>query len=144
MELKGLPLVKAIIFSLSEKKAEDIVVMDMRRVSAIADYFIICSGNSQVHLKALGDAVELDLKGNKKNPTRPYSIEGHGSDTWVLYDYIDVVVHVFNKHAREFYGLDRFWNDAKRINIKTLLKPAKKKAAKRGPKKTVKKSTRKS
>ena len=93
-----------------EKKAEDIVIADVRKLTTITDFFVICSAESSVQLKAIVDHIveELEKKGIKA-----WHVEGYTNLTWVLIDYVDVVVHVFLKPAREFYGLERFWGDAK-------------------------------
>ncbi len=93
-----------------EKKAEDIVIMDVRKLTSITDFFVICSADSSIQLKAIVDHIveELDKKGVKA-----WHVEGYANLTWVLIDYVDVVVHAFLKQAREFYGLERFWGDAK-------------------------------
>jgi len=93
-----------------EKKAEDIVIADVRKLTTITDFFVICSAELSVQLKAIVDHIveELEKKGIKA-----WHVEGYTNLTWVLIDYVDVVVHVFLKPAREFYGLERFWGDAK-------------------------------
>ncbi len=93
-----------------DKKAEDIVIMDVRKLTSITDFFVVCSAESSVQLKAIVDHIveELEKKGIKA-----WHVEGYTNLTWVLIDYVDVVVHAFLKPAREFYGLERFWGDAK-------------------------------
>ncbi|MFH1761162.1 MAG: ribosome silencing factor [bacterium] len=125
MELKGLSLVKAVLRSISRKQAQDIIVLDMRGLSAIADFFIICTGNSSVHLKALADAMEIDLKKRKRNSTGPYKIHGYNSETWILYDYIDVVVHIFKDDARGYYAIEKLWSDAIRLDTADIFKQRK-------------------
>lgn len=92
------------------KKAEDIVILDLRGISTVTDFFVICSGSSDTHVKAISDAIEsgLEAKGVRK-----WHIEGYTHRRWVLLDYVDVVVHVFNHKIREFYLLERLWGDAK-------------------------------
>jgi len=92
------------------KKAEDIVILDLRGISTVTDFFVICSGSSDTHVKAISDAIEsgLEAKGVRK-----WHIEGYRHRRWVLLDYVDVVVHVFNHKIREFYLLERLWGDAK-------------------------------
>lgn len=94
---------------LQSRKGEDLLLIDLRAVSDVADYFIICTGNSGVHVKALADALQ---EGTKAAGYRPWHIEGQESRTWVLFDYIDVVVHIFQPRARAFYRLERLWGDA--------------------------------
>ena len=96
--------------ALKSKKGEDILVMDLRGLTDIVDYFVLATGNSDTQVKALADAVleRLETEG-----LRPWHVEGYESRKWVLVDAVDVVVHVFVKSAREFYRLDRLWGDAK-------------------------------
>jgi ribosome-associated protein len=105
------PLVEAVISGIKEKKGHDIVVMNLKATgSTLADYFVICHGDSRTQVAALADSVEetvIKLKGEK-----PVFKEGHANAEWVLLDYINVVVHIFQKEQREFYGIERFWADA--------------------------------
>ncbi len=93
-----------------EKKAEDIVIMDVRKLTNITDFFVVCSAESSIQLKAIVDHIVEQLE---KKGVKAWHIEGYTNLTWVLIDYVDVVVHAFLKPAREFYGLERFWGDAK-------------------------------
>ncbi|CUS99300.1 ribosome-associated protein [Candidatus Kryptobacter tengchongensis] len=93
-----------------EKKAEDIVIMDVRKLTSVTDFFVICSAESSVQLKAIVDHIVEELE---KKGVKAWHIEGYTNLSWVLIDYVDVVVHAFLKPAREFYGLERFWGDAK-------------------------------
>lgn len=93
-----------------EKKGHDVVVMDMRQVSGVADYFVICTGDSDLQIRAIVDAVEARLKAECGE--RPWHREGREHLQWVLLDYVDLVVHVFNPERREFYSLERLWGDA--------------------------------
>ncbi|MCX5800648.1 MAG: ribosome silencing factor [Candidatus Eisenbacteria bacterium] len=92
------------------KKAEDVAILDLRGLSTVTDFFVICSGSSDTHVKAISDAIEsgLEAKGVRK-----WHIEGYTHKRWVLLDYVDVVVHVFHHKTREFYLLERLWGDAK-------------------------------
>jgi ribosome-associated protein len=92
------------------KKAEDVVILDLRGLSAVTDFFVICSGSSETHVRAVADAVE---EGLKKSDVRKWHIEGYRHRKWVLLDYVDVVVHIFHHKAREYYVLERLWGDAK-------------------------------
>ena len=95
-----------------EKKAMDIVVMDLREVKhAIADYFVICSGNSDTQIDAISESVEEQIHKNSKQ--NPWKREGQQNKEWILLDYVDVVAHIFNKEKRTFYGLEELWGDAK-------------------------------
>jgi ribosome-associated protein len=100
-----------IVKGMQEKKASDIVVLDLRNLSnAIADFFVICSGNSDKQLDAIADSVDQEvLKAFKENP---WHIEGKNNKEWMLLDYINVVAHIFRKDRREFYALERLWGDA--------------------------------
>ena len=96
------------------KKARTPVALDLRELSGVCDYFFICSGSSEVQVKAIAEAVEdgLKLKG-----VRPWHIEGFESRRWVLLDYVEVVVHVFHEKTREYYMLDRLWGDARSLDL---------------------------
>lgn len=91
------------------KKADDVVLLDLRSVSAAADYFLIASAGSDVQVKAIADAV---VEGLEKTGIAVWHVEGYASRRWILIDLVDVVVHVFHHDARSFYGLDRLWGDA--------------------------------
>ncbi len=100
---------KKIVGFLLSKKAQDVVLMDIRKITNIADYFIICHGDSDTHVKALVDAV---VEGMEKIGEKVWHEEGLGYLHWVLLDYVDIVVHIFQKPERDFYGLERLWADA--------------------------------
>ncbi len=104
-------LAKNVISALDAKLAEDISVMKIEKVTTLADYFILCTGNSSTHVNTLKDAVEEKLE---KQGIRPHHIEGHGG-IWVLMDYGSVVVHIFTDEGRKFYQLDKVWADAEII-----------------------------
>lgn len=93
-----------------DKKAKQIIVMDLNGITAIADFFVLMSGDSDTQIKAIADHIVRELKGQE---IRVYHKEGYNSLRWVLLDYVDVVVHVFKPETREFYGLERLWGDAK-------------------------------
>ncbi len=100
-----------IIRGMQEKKATDIVVLDLRKVkNAVADFFVICSGNSDRQLDAIADSVDEQVY--KTLNENPWHTEGKNNKEWMLLDYIDVVAHVFRKDRREFYALERLWGDA--------------------------------
>jgi len=100
-----------IIYGLQEKKAIDIVVMDLREIkNAVCDFFIVCSGNSDTQTDALKNSVESEVyKAIGEDPRR---IEGQQQREWILMDYFDIVVHIFRKDRRKFYGLEELWGDA--------------------------------
>jgi ribosome-associated protein len=91
------------------KKAVDVKILDLRELTSITDYFVICSGDLDVHVKAISDAIVEALE---KKKIKVWHIEGYSALKWVLLDYVDVVVHVFERQSREFYGLERLWGDA--------------------------------
>jgi ribosome-associated protein len=93
----------------SDKKADDILVLDMRDVLVITDYFIICSGRTDRQVKSIQEAVEEHLAATGAKPVRR---EGVQHRRWVLLDYIDVVVHIFRQEEREYYEIERLWKDA--------------------------------
>ncbi|MCX6911139.1 MAG: ribosome silencing factor [Verrucomicrobia bacterium] len=94
-----------------EKKAEEVVLLDMRGISSFCDFFLICSGTSEPHLKAIANNVEMRLK---EHGHIPRGREGVYSSHWVVVDYGDIVVHVFRSDVRRRYALERLWGDAKR------------------------------
>jgi ribosome-associated protein len=99
-----------------EKKANDIAVLDLREVkNAIADYFVICSGSSDIQVDAITNSIEQEVY--KESQQEPWHKEGFQNKEWVLLDYLDVVCHVFQKERREFYDLEGFWGDAKILHI---------------------------
>lgn len=104
--------------AMDSKKGKDIRVLETDGVATLADYFVLCSGSSAPQLKALADAGE---KAMKDHGILPHHVEGHRGGTWILQDYGDVVVHVFDKEARAFYDLDRLWADAKTVDLSDVL-----------------------
>jgi len=99
----------------ADKKATEMVVLDLRQIASFAEYFLIASGANQRQVQAICDEIEEQLK--KRLSTRPVRIEGYSSAEWVLMDYGDFIVHIFNKEAREFYDLERLWRDAGRVAL---------------------------
>jgi ribosome-associated protein len=97
-----------------DKKAIDVVVLDLRHTAAFTDYFILCSGQTQRQVKAIADAVEEALRAAK---IRPAHIEGYDRAEWVLMDFFTFIVHVFTPSMRAFYSLERLWGDAERIEV---------------------------
>ncbi len=98
-----------------EKKAENVLVMYLRPLTSMTDYFVICTGATNTHVKAISDHIIQSLK---KEKIRPLHVEGYTNQEWVLVDYIDVVVHVFQPEKREFYSLERLWGDAEVEEVK--------------------------
>lgn len=108
-----------VIEAMEEKKSENIVILDIATVSSIADYFIIASGNSKAQIQAICD--EIDLKLSAENVFRK-QMEGYENASWVLMDYGDVIIHVFDKQSREYYDLERIWRDGKKLTPDDLRK----------------------
>ena len=110
-------MVKLAYAALDEKKAEDIRIIDIAGVSVLADYFIICNGSNESQVRALVDNVEeaLEKAGYPLKQT-----EGHGLGRWVLMDFGDIIVHVFDRENRLFYDLERIWVDGKQIDVADL------------------------
>ena len=107
-----------VVEGMLEKKAMDIVLMDLREVKhAIADFFVICSGNSDTQIDAISESIEKEI--HKRSKQNPWKREGQQNREWILLDYVDVVAHVFNKEKRTFYGLEELWGDAKITEIKS-------------------------
>ncbi len=104
--------------ALDEKKGVDIRLIGITDISTLADYFLICTANSNTHVKALCDAVEEAMDNAGENII---SREGHRSGTWVLLDYGCVVVHVFTEETRAFYDLERLWQDGVALDLDTVL-----------------------
>ncbi|HMJ68840.1 MAG TPA: ribosome silencing factor [Cyclobacteriaceae bacterium] len=105
-----------IVKGMQEKKAYEIVLMDLRKVkNAVADFFVICSGNSDKQLDAIADSVDDEVfKGLKENP---WHVEGKNNKEWMILDYTNVVVHIFRKDRRSFYALEKLWGDAEITEI---------------------------
>ncbi|MDP4680429.1 MAG: ribosome silencing factor [Cyclobacteriaceae bacterium] len=111
-ELKSESLCDLVVRGMTEKKGTDIRVLDLRKVkNAIADFFVICSANSDSQIDAISDSVELEVF--KATQNKPWKSEGQVNKEWILIDYVDVVAHVFKKDKREFYCLEELWGDAK-------------------------------
>ena len=102
-------IIPKIVEILQSKKGLDILLMDLRSSTDTTDFFVLCSGTSDMHVKTLVDEVTEKLA-EEGHPS--WHVEGYGSRRWVLIDYVDLVVHVFRREAREFYALERLWGDA--------------------------------
>lgn len=110
-------MAKLVCSALEEKKAEDIKVINIAEVSVLADYFIIASGTNRNQVQAMADNVEETLGRAGVNPKQ---IEGYQTANWVLLDYGDVVIHVFDEENRLFYDLERIWRDGKSVAVESL------------------------
>lgn len=112
-------LFKAIVEGMQENKAQDIVVLDLRKLSsAVCDYFVICSGESSTQVDGIANSVARFTRQELKE--KPWHIEGKTNSEWILLDYIDVVCHIFYKDARKFYELEELWSDAERTYIPNI------------------------
>lgn len=116
MEIKNLVLEIAKV--LDQKKAMDIVAIETEEVTIVSDYFIIASGTSNTHAKALADDVEYEIK--QRLGIDPEHIEGRATG-WILLDYGTVLVHIFTQDMREYYNLERLWTDAKTVDLTDIL-----------------------
>ncbi|HEV2861634.1 MAG TPA: ribosome silencing factor [Pyrinomonadaceae bacterium] len=105
----------AALHAAGEKKALDLVVLDLRAVAQFTDFFLIASGTNVRQVQAIADAVVEDLR--KKHRARPARVEGYNAAEWVLLDYGDFIFHVFEEKARRFYDLERLWRDAARVPV---------------------------
>lgn len=97
-----------------EKKARRISILNVKKVSSISDYFIVCSGSSDRQVQAIASFIEETLK---KEGKRPLGIEGERIGKWVLMDYGDIIIHIFYEPVRDFYDLERLWTDVPRVDI---------------------------
>lgn len=104
--------------ALDSKKGIDIQVIEISDISVLADYMVIATGTSSTHVKALADEVEYQLDNAGISVSH---IEGYRSNSWILLDYVDVIVNVFSDEAREFYDLDRLWQDGKPIDLSNVI-----------------------
>lgn len=116
--MTSLELAKLSAGILDKKKAEDIKVVGIRDISVLADYFVFATGTSNTHVKALADDLEFELK--EKGITTDH-IEGYRSNSWVLLDYGNVIIHIFTEESRHFYDLDRLWQDGEAVDLADLL-----------------------
>ncbi len=96
------------------KRAEDVVILDLRELDGVCDYFVLATGQSEVQTRAIADAVD---EGMRARGIRPWHTEGYEARRWILLDYVDFVVHVFHTRAREYYLLDKLWGDAGRETV---------------------------
>jgi len=110
--LESLQLAKAAVDIASDKKASDVLLLDIREISTIADYFVICNGNNPRQIQAIADALYEELK---KQGAQLLYREGIADSGWLLLDFGDVMVHIFGPKEREYYRLERLWNEAKTV-----------------------------
>lgn len=111
-------LITEIIKGIEDVKGEHITLLDLREIdNTVCDYFIICDGNSNTQVSAIAGSIQKNV--GKKLQEKPWHVEGESNAEWILMDYVDVVVHVFQKPVREFYDIEGLWGDAKITNFET-------------------------
>jgi ribosome-associated protein len=101
-----------------DKKAQDVIVIELSEICSFTDYFIICTGTSTRHNQTIAESIDEKLR---KQGVRPLHIEGQAEGDWILMDYVDFVVHIFTARAREFYDLERLWRAGKRREVHELI-----------------------
>lgn len=111
-------ILKEAVKALDSKKAENIKVIKVKDLTILANYFVIANGNSSTAVKALADEVDYKLSQKGLEPART---EGYHGANWIVLDYIDVIVHVLYKDARDFYDLERLWQDGENVDIKQFI-----------------------
>lgn len=116
LKLASLDLVNALVEGILEKKGEEILVLDLKKLPhAMADYFIICEASNERQVNAIADQLEREVR--KKIKEKPWHVEGKENLEWVLIDYFNVVVHIFKKETRKFYALEDLWADGEIVKL---------------------------
>jgi len=111
-------LITTVLNGIEDVKGQNINILDLRELeNTVCDYFIICEGTSNTQVNAIVNSIQKKV--SKEIRDKPWHIEGNSNAEWVLMDYVNVVVHVFQKHIREYYDIESLWGDAKSIEIKT-------------------------
>ena len=108
-------IARACAAAAAEKKAEDLILLDLRGVSGFTDFFLICSGSSEPQLKAISSSIRERVR--EEFGKRPLAEDGYPSSQWVVLDYGDVICHLFHGEKRGFYDLENLWSDAKRLEL---------------------------
>ena len=104
-------LLKKIVTRSDDKKAENIVAMDVSNITSLSEYFVVCSASNLIQVKAIADNIKDNIEEN------PWRTEGYENGTWIILDYVDIVVHIFLDETRQYYDLERIWFDAKVVKI---------------------------
>jgi ribosome-associated protein len=112
--------IERIVEALQEKKGLEIILLDLRKLAYASDYFLICTGTSEQHVRSLTDEVRTQLS---EFGEKPWHVEGADTRRWVLIDFVDIVVHIFRQEARDFYALERLWGDAERTEFEDNWQP---------------------
>lgn len=108
------PALRAAVDAALDKKASDILVLDLHGLASFTDYFLICSGETHRQLKTIADEVDKSLR---KSKTKPIHVEGYPKGDWILMDFVDFIVHIFTPSSRAHYDLERLWGDAARLAV---------------------------
>ena len=109
-------LIAVILKGIDDVKGDDIQLLDLREIeNTVCDYFVICSGNSNTQVNAISGSIQKVV--SKELQDKPWHVEGESNAEWVLMDYVNVVVHIFQKHVRDFYDIESLWSDAKITEI---------------------------
>ena len=112
MELNGAEIAEIGAEAALDTRANNVVILDLRGLSSVTDFFVICSGNSDTHVEGIANNIEEKLEEHR---AKLWHREGGRRATWILLDYIDAIVHIFTEEVRDFYGLERLWGDAPRV-----------------------------
>ena len=113
-------LITQIIKGIEDVKGHEIEILDLRKIeNTVCDYFIICNGTSNTHVNAIVNSIQKGV--SKSIQEKPWHVEGYNNAEWVLLDYVHVVVHVFQKHIREFYDIEGLWGDARSVKVETTI-----------------------
>lgn len=108
--------IAAILKAIDDIKGIDVQILDLREIeNTVCDYFIICSGTSNTHVNAISGIVQKQV--SKATKDKPWHVEGEGNAEWILLDYVNIVVHIFQKHIRDYYDIESLWGDAKITTI---------------------------
>ena len=110
-------LLKTVVLALDDKLAQNIEVIDVSEITDLGDYFVIATGNSSTQVRALADAAEEKAK---EEGFALHHREGYNGESWILLDFGDVIVHIFDRETREFYGLEHLWEDGKKVDITNI------------------------
>jgi len=115
-KLDSKTLIDTIIDAISDLKGEEIKILDLREIeNAFCEYFIICTGNSNTHVAAIATAIERKVR--KETKEKPWHVEGTENSQWILIDYTNIIVHIFQKQYREYYDIEGLWGDAKELTV---------------------------
>jgi ribosome-associated protein len=111
-------LITEIIKGIEDVKGENISIIDLREIeNTVCDYFILCDGTSNTQVSAIASSIQKNVSKSLKD--KPWHVEGESNAEWILLDYVNIVVHVFQKHVRQFYNLEELWGDGKISNIES-------------------------